>query len=121
MTIIETECSRCGGEEYELLNPKTGEVLCPYCRNRWIIPALVQKTETEKFLEEQAKQPRVVIDNTSETDRQLMNMMANSMSAASKTTGCLRRFVTIYMIIFAIVFILIASGIIMFLVTWFSA
>jgi uncharacterized Zn finger protein (UPF0148 family) len=77
MTAIEISCSQCGSNEYRLVNARTGEVVCQYCRNQWIVPELVQKSETEKFLEQQAQQPRVIYDNTTETDKQLMGMITS--------------------------------------------
>ena len=75
MTKTEIRCTKCGSLEYKLLDAKTGEVVCRYCRNQWIEQALRRMSETEKFLEEQAKQPRVTYDNTTETDEKLMNMI----------------------------------------------
>jgi uncharacterized Zn finger protein (UPF0148 family) len=76
MATVEVQCSQCGSGEYQLLDAKTGEVICRYCRNKWVVPELVVKSETEKFLEQQAKQPRVIQDNSTETDRQLMEMVS---------------------------------------------
>lgn len=81
------ECSQCGSHDYQLLDVKTGEVMCPFCRNRWIVPSLIQKTETEKFLELQAQQPRVIMDNTSETDEKIMDMLSGFFNLG----GCLRQ------------------------------
>ncbi|MCL2806751.1 MAG: hypothetical protein FWD27_01090 [Coriobacteriia bacterium] len=89
MEAIQTGCKRCGSEEFELMNPKTGEVICAYCRNRWIETALIQRTETEKFLAEQAKRPQVTVDNSTETDKQLMDLMTKAAGAA--TGGCVNR------------------------------
>ncbi|MDR1013412.1 MAG: hypothetical protein LBL86_00290 [Coriobacteriales bacterium] len=77
MTAIEVSCSQCGANEYRLVDERTGEVACQYCRSQWVVPELARKTETEKFLEQQAQQPRVIHDNTTETDRQLMGMIAS--------------------------------------------
>jgi uncharacterized Zn finger protein (UPF0148 family) len=76
MAAIEVSCSQCGSGEYRVVDERTGEVTCLYCRNRWIVPELEQKSETEKFLEQQAQQPRVIYDNTSETDHQLMGVLS---------------------------------------------
>ncbi len=76
MASVEIECPQCKANTYRLLDAKTGEVICDFCRSKWIVPSLIQKSETEKFLEEQAKRPQVVIDNTSETDEQLMQMIS---------------------------------------------
>ena len=75
MAKTEIRCTKCGSLEYKLLDAKSGEVACRFCRNQWIEPALKRMSETEKFLEEQAKQPRVIYDNTTETDEKLMNMI----------------------------------------------
>ncbi|MDR2105984.1 MAG: hypothetical protein LBP24_01080 [Coriobacteriales bacterium] len=80
MTAIEVSCSQCGSGEYRLVDARTGEVTCAYCRNQWIVPELAQKSETEKFLEQQAKQPRIIQDNSTETDRQIMNVVASAAS-----------------------------------------
>ena len=102
--MIETVCSRCGAEEYRLLDPKTGEVVCSYCRNRWIMPALIHQTETEKFLAEQAKQPRIIADNTTETDKQLMDAVTSVARVA--TGGFLSRAIKGAAIAFAILILL---------------
>ena len=57
MTNVHIECSQCGSDDYKLMDPKTGEVQCPFCRKRWIVVELIQKTETEKLLTEQTNQP----------------------------------------------------------------
>ncbi|MDR2036139.1 MAG: hypothetical protein LBP91_05680 [Coriobacteriales bacterium] len=106
MSAIETKCARCGSEEYRLLDAKTGEVRCLFCQNRWIIPELVQKNATEKFLEEQAKRPQVIIDNTTETDRQLMDMLGGIFGAA--TSGCVSR--TIKTVVIGLVILLILGA-----------
>lgn len=110
MTQIDVSCSQCGSGEYQLLDASTGEVVCPYCRNKWIVPELRQKSETERFLEEQAKQPRVIVDNTTETDKQLMDMIsrfafANPLRAVS---NFIRRvfFVAVVIIVLVIVLML---------------
>jgi uncharacterized Zn finger protein (UPF0148 family) len=114
MAKIETGCSKCGSEDYDLLNPRTGEVLCGYCRNRWIIPALVQQTETEKFLAEQAKRPQVIVDNTTETDQQLMNIVSSVAQAA--TSGCFSRTIKIVMVVIIVIAVLtfIGTGLVFF-------
>ncbi|MDR1796472.1 MAG: hypothetical protein LBR44_03360 [Clostridiales Family XIII bacterium] len=84
--MIDIKCDQCGADEYQLLDPKTGEVRCAYCRNRWIVPELIVKTETEKFLEEQSKRPVVVQDNSTETDQELMRMVSGL--AAGGLAGC---------------------------------
>lgn len=99
------ECSQCGSHEYELLSTKTGEVRCPYCRYMWTVPELIQKTETEKFIEQQAKQPRVVIDNTSETDEKLMDFLSGIFNMG----GCLSQVRSIVMGIIALVLIIIIA------------
>ncbi|MDR2586749.1 MAG: hypothetical protein LBC23_00625 [Coriobacteriales bacterium] len=83
MAAIEVSCSQCGSGEYRVVNTQTGEVACAYCRNQWIVPELAQKSETEKFLEQQAKQPRIVRDNTTETDQQLMSAISGLASVAT--------------------------------------
>lgn len=84
MAAIEVSCSQCGSGEYRLVDARTGEVLCQYCRNQWIVPELAQKTETEKYLEEQAKRPQVTYDNTSETDKQLMDALSGIANISSR-------------------------------------
>jgi len=109
MATVEIQCSRCGADDYTLLDPKTGEVICTYCRNRWIISELAQKTETEKYLEEQAKRPRVVYDNTTETDQQLMQTIAGMAGITNSIGSIVGRVVkTIFVIIAITVFVIIA-------------
>jgi len=108
MEAFEIGCRRCGSEDFELLDAKTGEMLCKYCRNRWIEPALIQKTDTEKFLAEQAKQPKVVIDNTTETDKQIMDMFSKVAGVA--TSGCVNRVLRVAVVVIAAVIILVVLG-----------
>jgi len=111
MEAIEIGCRKCGSEDFQLLDAKTGEVRCGYCRNRWIEPSLIQRTETEKFLAEQAKRPQVNVDNTTETDKQLMDIITKVAGAA--TGGCARtvsRFVVIALVIIVIIAVLFFFG-----------
>jgi hypothetical protein len=90
-------CSQCGSGEYQLVDEHTGEIVCCYCRNRWVVQELAKKTETEKFLEKQAKQPRVIQVNTTETDEKLMGMLtsiagSSGRSILSSITYPFRRF-----------------------------
>ena len=106
MPQVEVSCSKCGSGEYRLIDARSGEVVCPYCRNQYIVPELVQKTETERFLEEQAKQPRVIMDNTSETDEKLMNMVAG-LAGANPVKAIGRMLRTVITAIIVIVFLLV--------------
>jgi len=111
MQAIELGCKKCGSEDFELLDAKTGEVLCNYCRNRWIEPSLIRQTETEKFLAEQAKRPQVVVDNTTETDKQLMDMITKA--AGISAGGCLKKiakFAFIALIIAIVITVLVVFG-----------
>ncbi|MCL2530279.1 MAG: hypothetical protein FWE41_08160 [Coriobacteriia bacterium] len=112
MQAIEIGCKRCGSEEFRLLNVKTGEVICSYCRNRWIEPSLIEQTETEKFLAEQAKRPQVIVDNTSETDKQLMEMVTKAASATAG--GCVSKAMKI--VIGAVVALVILAALLVFVV-----
>jgi uncharacterized Zn finger protein (UPF0148 family) len=117
MAAIEVSCSQCGSGEYRLIDARTGEVMCLYCRNRWIIPELVQKTETEKYLIEQAKQPRVTYDNTSETDKQLMSAVSGlagifSSNILHSISRALRRFLKVVLLIIAVVVVALAAFIV---------
>jgi len=105
MTSVHIECTQCGSEDYQLLDPKTGEVQCRYCRKRWIVLELVQKTQTEKYLIEQAKQPRVIMDNTTETDKQLMGMISGVLGLG----GCVKRIFSLVIgLIILVVLIIVA-------------
>jgi len=42
MPQIEIDCPKCKSGEYRLTNERTGEVMCPYCRNQWLVPELAQ-------------------------------------------------------------------------------
>ena len=101
---IETGCKKCGSEDYQLLDARTGEVLCSYCRNRWVEPLFIQKTETERFLEEQAKRPQVILDNTTETDQQLMDMVSKAAGVA--TGGCVNRVARLIIVVVAVIILL---------------
>lgn len=94
MTSVEIECSQCGSGEYRLLDARTGEVACPYCRNRWIVPELIYKNETEKFLAEQAKRPKVIVNNTTETDRQLMQTLLGILNLPQAISNLIGKLVT---------------------------
>ncbi|MDR1082439.1 MAG: hypothetical protein LBL27_01045 [Coriobacteriales bacterium] len=114
MAGIEVSCSQCGAGEYRLLDARTGEVACLYCRNQWIIPELVQKSETEKYLEEQAKQPRVTHDNTTETDKQLMDVVSGLVGAAGlgflrSASRMLARFLKAIILIIVLVAIIVVA------------
>ncbi|MCL1891552.1 MAG: hypothetical protein FWG00_06065 [Coriobacteriia bacterium] len=103
MTESNVTCSKCGSSDYKLLDAKTGEVMCNFCRNKWLIKDLVSKTETEKFLEEQAKQPRVIMDNTTDTEKKVMDMVTSVAGG-----GCLRSITGIIrMILIAVVVIVV--------------
>ncbi|MCL2756480.1 MAG: hypothetical protein FWD43_00135 [Coriobacteriia bacterium] len=108
MAMIDIKCAQCGSGEYRLLDPKTGEVVCPFCRNQWIVPALIQKTATEKFLEEQAKQPRVTVVSSNETDDQLLKMLSGAMGCGNAFKNVINR---IAFIIILIITLLIALGV----------
>ena len=40
MAQLEIDCPKCKSGEYILVNARTGEVRCPFCRNQWIAVAL---------------------------------------------------------------------------------
>jgi uncharacterized Zn finger protein (UPF0148 family) len=104
MPKIEITCSRCGAGEYQLLDTRTGEVICHYCRSQWIVPELQQKSQTEKFLEEQAKQPRIIRDNTTETDQKLMEMVTGLVSKGP--LGAVNGFIRKIIFVVALIIIL---------------
>ena len=112
MAATKIECSQCGSHDYQLLDSSTGEVMCPFCRSHWTVPSLIQKTETEKFLELQSQQPRVVSDNTTETDKQLMSML----SGVFNLGGCLKRITSIVAGIIAIVVLVIVAIILYYVI-----
>ena len=109
MPQVTVSCSQCGSGEYRLVSAKTGEVVCVYCRNQWIVPELIQKTETEKFLEEQAKQPRVIHDNTTETDKQLMDMMSGMVGAGAGAARSANKVIRTVIIIAAVILVLLVG------------
>ncbi|MDR2108193.1 MAG: TFIIB-type zinc ribbon-containing protein [Coriobacteriales bacterium] len=118
-------CPKCHSEEFSVEDTRTGQLRCAYCRNRWIDERFIQKTETERFLEQQAKQPRIVLDNTTETDRQLMQALGGLSSIASVFTnplrGCRSIIVTYLKAFFRILILLaIAAGIIVAVTYWIS-
>jgi hypothetical protein len=120
MTAIEISCSQCGAEEYQLLNASTGEVVCLYFRNRWIIPELIQKTETEKYLVEQAKQPRVTYENRTETDEQLMDIVSGLVGASGILHAIGRALTRFFKVILAIIIVVIVVLIIFVAVRFFT-
>lgn len=107
MAQVEVVCSKCGAGEYRVIDAKKGEVMCPFCHNKWVVSELAQKTETEKFLEEQAKQPRIIEDNTTETDKKLMDMVSGLAGVGPKSSMS-RAVRTVLIVVGVIVFLLIA-------------
>ena len=87
MKAIEIGCKKCGSGEFLLLDPKTGDMLCKYCRNRWVEPSLIQRTEAEIFRAEQANRPQVNEDNLIVIDKQQMDKMSKVSKVV--TRGCL--------------------------------
>jgi hypothetical protein len=53
------QCPQCGAREFTVVNPKTGEAACDYCRGTIVHEAFKTRTETEKFLELQRERPVV--------------------------------------------------------------
>ncbi|MDR2714397.1 MAG: hypothetical protein LBB42_02570 [Coriobacteriales bacterium] len=103
MAATNISCSKCGSSDYKLLDAKTGQVMCNFCRNNWIVEELKTVTETEKFLEEQAKQPRIIMDNTTDTEKKVMDMVTSVAGG-----GCLRSITGIIrMILIAVVVIVV--------------
>jgi uncharacterized Zn finger protein (UPF0148 family) len=116
MAAIEVSCSQCGAGEYQLVDARTGKVACLYCRNQWVVPELAQKSETEKFQEAQAKRPQVTVDNTTQTDRALMEMVTSVAQAAtnpvgSAARGCFRTVGTVVKVTIAVVVVVIIAAI----------
>ena len=112
MAIVDIECNQCGSNEYQLLDPKTGEIQCLFCRKRWLVKDFVQKTETEKFLEEQAKQPRIIRDNTTETDEQLMKMASGLMNvpgALSNLLGKVIKTFIMFIVVIVVIIVIVAA------------
>jgi uncharacterized Zn finger protein (UPF0148 family) len=112
MAAIEISCSQCGSNEYRLIDERTGEIACLYCRGQWVVPELARKSETEKFLDQQAQQPRVTYDNTTETDQQLMSMITSMVSGGNLLRGAfatLRRALRTFLIIIAIVAVVVIA------------
>jgi hypothetical protein len=88
--VHEVTCPSCHGETFTVLDDKTGVLRCAYCHNQWIDKNFIKVTETERFLQEQAKQPKIIIDNTTETDKQLMNMFSGLFGAIMQGPSLLR-------------------------------
>jgi len=40
MAQLEIDCPKCRSGEYILVNERTGEVRCPFCRNQWVVMEL---------------------------------------------------------------------------------
>ena len=112
MPQVDVRCSQCRSGEYELLDDRTGEVICRYCRNKWVVPELIHKTETEKFLEEQAKRPRIVMDNSTETDKQLMDMFGKvlNFNPMRSFSNIFRIAITVIVIIVILMIVLLGFG-----------
>jgi len=114
MAKTDIKCSKCGSFEYRLVDAKSGEVVCNFCRNRWIEPAFKRLSETEKFLEEQAKQPRVTYDNTTETDKKLMDMFSGMAGGglAGAFKGPLRTVIIVVGIIVVLIIVCLLANIV---------
>jgi uncharacterized membrane protein len=91
-----------------------GLLRCDYCRNLWVDERFVQLSETERFLREQAKQPKVILDNTTETDRQLMSALGGLISIGSVGASIGRTLKTVLMVVIALIVLVV---IIVFAVT----
>jgi ribosomal protein L37AE/L43A len=102
-------CPRCRADAYTVEDTSTGLLRCTYCRNTWVDTAFRQISETQAYLEEQAKRPRVIIDNTTETDEKLME--AVSSAATGHIPGIAK---TIIGIVIAVMIMIVVSGIITF-------
>jgi ribosomal protein L37AE/L43A len=108
-SIHDVQCPVCHGEDYLVSDQKTGLLRCNYCRNTWIDEHFIKLTDTERYLIEQAKQPRVVVDNTTETDQQLMKMLTGfanvpamlAQGAQRTFRGCLTLLIVVAILIIA--------------------
>ncbi len=49
MAPQEINCSQCGASEYQIVDQTTAEVICLFCRNRWVVPSLKFDEEKEEF------------------------------------------------------------------------
>ena len=103
-------CPRCHSEQFAVANANNGLLRCAFCRNLWIDERFIHKTETLKFLEEQAKQPRIVMDNSTETDRQMISAFSRLLGLGSSPggflRGCLNTFTrTIIALVVAVLFL----------------
>jgi Zn-finger nucleic acid-binding protein len=113
-------CPRCHAEQFTVVDQTTGLLRCDYCRNQWIDSRFIKLSETEKFIAEQAKQPKVIIDNTTDTDRQLMEMIGGVMGGGllGQAQGCLTRFTRTILIIVIALIVLAAIGFIAPNINW---
>ena len=90
MSQVIIECVQCGSNEYILTNECTGEVMCPYCRAQWVVPALAQKLKEEKpekgFIKRVAE-PYVALDKASPEELEQMELDSGfKQKAVRKTT-----------------------------------
>ena len=86
MPQVDIRCSQCMSNDYELVNEKTGLVVCRYCRNQWIVPELIQNSAADRFFEEQAERARTIHDNSAETNKQIMDVYSKMPSPKSVFT-----------------------------------
>ena len=109
MTQKTIECSGCGAEDYKLLNPTTGEVECRFCRRKWTVPELVQKSETDRFLESQGLQPQNVQGNATEAFQKSQENAADAKStgadSSARLPGCFKAILVVAG--FALIFLII--------------
>jgi DNA-directed RNA polymerase subunit RPC12/RpoP len=80
MSQVDVECVQCGSNEYRIVDERIGEVMCPYCRNKWIVPAIAQRTTELPIIITVTKDIReTIINKTSDSDT------TNKASAPDKT------------------------------------
>jgi ribosomal protein L37AE/L43A len=81
--VQEICCPTCHAEQFRLIDESRGQLRCEYCRNTWIDLRFKKVSSTERFLQEQAKQPRITFDNTTETDKQLLSLFTGLLNFPS--------------------------------------
>ncbi|MDR2197670.1 MAG: hypothetical protein LBO07_06890 [Coriobacteriales bacterium] len=89
--IHDVTCPSCHADDFTVIDESTGLLRCSFCRNAWIDEHFVKLTETERYLREQAKQPRVITDNSTETDRQLLQAVSGLSGFMTQVGAVFRR------------------------------
>ena len=104
--VRDVYCPVCHGESFCVEDPKTGLLRCNFCRNQWLDLHFQKVTETERYLQEQSKQPRIVYENSSETDQQLLKALFGLSGCVGKIGRIVKGVVSILVLLLILFLVL---------------